>query len=838
MDHSGIQRFYEEKKPKLLSYMKNLLLSFSCFLLANAALAQSVQNVRGKIIDIETNHPLYGVKIEIHTSDSIQKYRSFTDDLGAFTINNVPVGKYDMVTKFMTYDDKMVTIEVNSGKETIVNLGMQESFTEIQEVVVNARKKGGIINEMATISAQQFSVEETNRYPGSRSDPARMASNFAGVQGADDSRNDIIIRGNSPLGVVWKIEGVDIPNPSHFSTAGSSGGPVSVLNNKILANSDFFMSAFPAEYGNSVSGIFDLKLRNGNNENHEFTGQFGLLGTELVAEGPINKAKRSSYLVMGRYSTLSMFQALGIKIGTDAVPVYGDGAIKLNWALKKGGTLSYFAIGGKSKIDILVSDQTEVSEELYGEGDRDQHFGTAMITSGLVFKKSLNEKTFVASTLAFSHDVSQSHHELLKRSVFDEAGIQKIKVDSIYPLMGYYFKTSKLSYYLSINHKLNRRNLIKTGINLDGIYVNQKDSVLNQDSINVYNYTTFNNRWDYKGTSLLAQPFVQWKYRITENMDFTAGVHVQYYSLSNSLSPVEPRLGWKYRMKKSQSISAGAGLHSQMQPLYTYTYHLLENPANEPHNQKMDFTKSLHSAVGYEKSFSKSFNVKSEVYYQYLYNIPVETHSSAFSMVNMGGGFQRFFPDTLENKGTGYNYGLEITVQKFFDKSFFFLFSGTLYDSKYRGSDKILRNTSYNGNFVTNLLAGKEFKLNEKNSITLGLKVTYAGGKRYGYVDLAKTQSANELIFSDSAFNSRQFREYFRMDAKINWKKNAKRVTHEIGVDLVNILGTKNLLSLAYAPNVGNPSAEPITQRYQLGFLPIFYYKIDFRGKPKTVLTN
>jgi hypothetical protein len=813
--------------------MKTLLLALAFLSFLPFAMAQPTQNVRGKVVDFETNYPLFGVKIEIFTSDSIKKYRAITDETGSFSIKDVPVGKHDLVAKMMTYNSKTVTIEVNSGKETIVNMGIQESFTEIEEVVVSARKNGQVINEMATISAQQFSVEETNRYPGSRADPARMASNFAGVQGADDSRNDIIIRGNSPLGVVWKVEGIDIPNPSHFATAGSSGGPVSVLNNKVLANSDFFMSAFPAEFGNSVSGIFDLKLRNGNNENHEFTGQFGLLGTELVAEGPMSKSKKSSYLVMGRYSTLSMFQTLGIKLGTDAVPVYGDGAIKLNWALKKGGSLSYFAIGGKSKIDILVSDQTEVTEELYGEGDRDQYFGTSMLTTGLVYKKSLNEKTFVASTLAYSHDESTSHHDFLIRSVYNDADVEKIRVDSLFPLMGYYFKTSKLSYYLAFNHKLNRRVLIKGGINLDGIYLNQKDSVLNQDSLNIGNYSTFNNRWDYKGTSVLIQPFIQWKYRITENMDFTAGLHMQYYSLSNSISPIEPRVGWKYKMKKGQSVSAGAGLHSQMQPLYTYTYHLPGNPADKPHNVNMDFTKSVHTGIGYEKSFSKSFNVKSEVYYQYLYNIPVEIRPSAFSMVNMGGGFQRFFPDTLENSGTGYNYGLEVTVQKFLDKSFFFLFSGTLYDSRYRGSDKVLRNTSYNGTYVTNLLAGKEFKLNEKNSITLGIKVTYAGGKRYGYVDLAKTQTANELIFRDSAFNSRQFREYFRMDAKINWKKNARRVTHEIGLDLVNVLGTQNLLSLTYAPNVANPSAEPIAERYQLGFLPIFYYKIDFRGKPK-----
>lgn len=822
--------------------MLKLLTLLCSILILPVCIAQPKQNVRGKVMDLETNYPLAGVKIEVLTADTTRQYRALTNANGEFTIQSVPVGKHLLSASLLAFDNRQITIEVNSGKETIIDIGLQESFLEQDEVVVTARKKGEVINEMATISARQFSVEETNRYAGSRSDPARMASNFAGVQGADDSRNDIIIRGNSPLGVVWKVEGIDIPNPNHFATAGSSGGPVSVLNNKILANSDFFMSAFPAEYGNSTSGIFDLKLRNGNNQNHEFTGQFGFLGTEFAAEGPLNREKKSSYLVMGRYSTLSLFKALGIQIGTDAVPVYGDAAFKFNWRLNKGGNLSFFAIGGKSAIAIKVSEQTEITDELYGEGDRDQYFGTSMLTSGLVYKKSLSEKTFLSSTLAYSGDESHSHHDFLIRSTYIDnssgAPVESISVDSIFPLMGYYYKTNKLSYYLAINHKINRRHLVKAGLNFDGIHVNQLDSVLNQDSLNAGNYSFFINRWDYKGISFLIQPFVQWKYRITEKMDFTAGIHSQYYSGSNSLSALEPRLGWKYAIKKDQVITAGTGLHSQMQPLYTYSYYLQNSTSKEGHNRNMDFTKSLHTGLGYEKSFTKSLNFKSEIYYQYLYNIPVEIHPSSFSMVNLGGGFQRFFPDTLENTGTGYNYGLEVTVQKFFDKSFFFLFSGTLYDSKYRGSDNVLRNTSYNGTFVTNLLAGKDFQINAKNVISAGLKITYAGGKRYGYVDLAKTQAANELIFRDSAFNERQFREYFRMDVKVNWKKNAKKVTHEIGLDLVNILGTVNILSLVYAPDPSDPMAEPIAEKPQLGFLPIFYYKIDFRGKSNSVPTN
>ena len=802
--------------------MKIFTLSF--FLFGVATLLSQTQTVRGKVFDSETNYPLIGVKLSIQVNET-DLLRVLSNADGEFEIKNVPIGKYSLEATYALYNPKSSTIEVGSGREVIVNVPMDEMIVLQKEVTVTGRKKGEVLNNMALLSAQQFSVSETNRYPGSRMDPARMASNFAGVGGSDDSRNDIVIRGNSPLGVLWRVEGVDIPNPNHFSISGSSGGPVSIINNKILGNSDFFMSAYPAEYGNSTAGVFDLKLRSGNNKKYEFTGQFGFLGTEFLAEGPMGNKGKASYLVMGRYSTLSLFEKLGIKIGTDAVPVYGDAAFKFNWVLKNNAQLSFFGIGGKSEIAIKISDQKKVTTDLYGDGDRDQYFGTSMYFSGLNYKKTLSEKTFFTATLAAAMEDQHTKHDYLKgRKIVGET----IEIDTIYNMLAYTFKIAKISGYTALTHKINTRHTLKGGINLDFMQLDQIDSVLvNLDSPDIYQV-----RWDYNGSAMLVQPFIQWKWRVNENMDVSAGLHAQYFSLSNSLSPAEPRIAMKYRMKGNQSISAGAGMHSQIQPIYTYTYD--RDASNNYYNKNMDFTRSLHTVFGYDKFFNKGFSIKTEAYYQHLYNVPVEVTPSSFSMINMGSGFSRIFANELQNTGTGFNYGLELTIQKYFDKSFFFLFSGTMYESKYKGSDNILRNTSFNGNYVANILVGKEFKISKNQVFGLGGKCTVAGGKRYGLVDVDKTDADKELFFKDSLFNDLQFADYFRVDFKISWRMDTKKISHEIGLDLVNILNTKNLLSLAYAPRLDpTDMSEPTAERTQLGFLPIFYYKIDFKAKSK-----
>lgn len=780
------------------------------------------QNIRGKVVDSESRYPIVGAKIKLTTQEG-ELLGAISDETGDFSILNVPVGKQILIISSIGYEGRELPVILTSGRELIVTIDLEEKGITGEEVLVSSQRKGEIINEMASVSAQSFSLEETNRYAGSRGDPARMISNYAGATGTDDSRNDLVIRGNSPLGIIYRIEGVSIPNPNHFAVAGSTGGPVSILNNKFLDNSDFFMSAFPAEYGNSTSGVFDLRVRSGNDLNHEFTGQFGLLGTELLFEGPLSKKSKASYLLLGRYSTLTLMDKIGIKYGTDAVPVYGDGAFKFNFPLNKGGQISLWGMAGTSAISILISDQIEKAQDAYGEQDRDQYFGSNMVVSGITYKKPINAKTFLKTTLSYARQGQYTDHRYILRTLDTITSTWNYQAEP-FNMMGYLYDIGTASAYASINHKINQKHLIKYGINVDAYHFNLVDSIRTNiaDSTSSFYY-----RWNYKSSKpeLLVQAFAQWRYKINQRFTLNAGVHSQYFTMSNSISPIEPRIGLKFAATEKSVLAFGAGMHSQIHPLYIYAYQLQGN--TEPHNLGIDFSRSIHTVLSYTTQFKKSMVFKTELYYQYLYNIPIETTPSAFSILNQGSGFSRFFPDTLKNTGTGSNVGIELTIQKYFDNSFFFMTTTSLYNSQYIGSDGIQRNTDFNGNYIFNLLAGKEYKVGkqDKNTLAIGLKVTYAGGKRYGTVNQEMTDSLKEIVFLDAGYNDKRFKDYFRFDAKINYTVNAKKITHEFGLDLVNLLGIKNILGLTYTPDTPTLTSE----RYQLGFLPVFYYKIDLK---------
>ncbi len=765
------------------------------------------QTIRGTVVDKQTQSPLPGAIISILNSDPLVVVS--TNELGKFRIDHVPLGRKQIKISFISYKEKAQTVVLTSGKETVLNIELEESVLQGEEVVITAEvDKTKTNNKMATVSSRVFSTEEANRYAGSRGDPARMAANFAGVSGANDSRNDIIVRGNSPLGVLWRLNGLDIPNPNHFGSMGSSGGPISILNNNTLDNSDFLTGAFPADYGNATAGVFDLKMRTGNNEKREFLGMVGFNGFELGTEGPFSKKKKNaSYMVNYRYSTLSVFKYLGLDFGTgSAVPQYQDITFKIDLPTKKVGKFSVWGIGGLSKAELLQSQQSK-DNNLYGYSGRNTSFKSNVGAGGISHTYLLNGTSYLKTNIGIT---GQSNYITSDR-VDTSANIQTVRPE--YRNESY---TTRYTANTTYNKKINSRNFINAGVYID-LY-----NTSYVDSVDTYG-TGFVTLRNYKGQTSLSRGFIQWKHHFSEKLSLNTGFTYQYLLLNKSKSP-EPRLGLKYEINKKQSVSFGAGLHSQVQPLYIYfaTANLGNGNVKET-NRNLDFTKAAHAVIAYDVNLFNSVRIKTELYYQYLYKIPVKSRSDYFSAANLGADFNSPNLDSLVSNGTGENYGFELTFEKFYSKGYYFLVTASLFESKYKGSDGVVRNTAFNGNYVFNALAGKEFKIKEKHIFALDVKFTYAGGKRYVPIDLPASILANEEIRNGSVAYQPQYDPYVRLDVKPSYKINTKRFTHEISVDIQNVTKHNNIFQQQYDLNT-----QKIKTDYQLKFFVIPQYRLTF----------
>ena len=251
------------------------------------------QTIKGTVIDKDSRRLLSGATISI-ADDSIQQ-AVVTNDNGDFILSNIPVGRHRLQCTYSGYENYITdNILVNSAKELELIIELEQRYQQQAEVIIKAvRNPKQPVNKLSVVSTRSFTPEETNRYAASVNDPSRMALSFPGVQPTRDARNDIIIRGNSAAVMLWRLEGIDIPNPNHFARKGSSGGGITIFSSSMLDNSDFSSGAFPAEYGDALSGVFDMRFRKGNKEKDQYTFKAGLIGIDFSAEGPFTKGQSS-----------------------------------------------------------------------------------------------------------------------------------------------------------------------------------------------------------------------------------------------------------------------------------------------------------------------------------------------------------------------------------------------------------------------------------------------------------------------------------------------------------------------------------------------------------------
>jgi hypothetical protein len=768
----------------------------------NFALSAQVltQTIRGTVIDKVSQTTLPGASVVLINSN--QLIGTTTDLDGNFKLLQIPVGTHTLRISFVGYKQiNIPNIVVNSGKEVVLIIPVEEDITQLSEIVVRPDvEKNQPINEMATVSTRTFSVEETRKFAAAVNDPARAAISFAGVVSADDGNNSISIRGNSPVGLLWRMEGVDIPNPNHFADVGSSGGGISILSSQLLANSDFSTGAFPAEYGNALAGVFDLNLRKGNNEKQEYTVQAGFLGLDLAAEGPFAKNYRGSYLINYRYSTLSVLSQLGVNVG-DAITNFQDVSYNIFLPTNKIGNFSLFGFGGLSDQNQKAEKDSTQWEEDYQRYNFNYFSNTG--ATGLKHAVTLNSNTFLQTTIV----LSGNNH-----------GFQNTRLDNDYnPQFNYKenYTTQKITISSVLNHKFNAKNSIRSGMYLNRYTYKLLNRHINPETDQIEEPL---NSAEYAPT---LQLFSQWNYRATDRLTVNTGLHFLYLN-DNSTYSVEPRVSMKYNLNNQQSLNLGYGLHSQMQPIGVYETQI-EQPdgsLTQP-NRNLGFNKAHHFVVGYDRSLTKYLRIKTETYYQQLFNVAVENDpTSPISSLVVEEGYATI---PMVNKGSGRNYGLELTIEQFLHNNLYFLLSGSLYNSEYKTLDNVWRNTRFNGKHALSFTAGKEYLWKKNRVFGLNLRTIYTGGFWSTPIDFEKSQETGETRYVESLAFTEQLPDYFRMDFRVSLKRNRPNSTTTLSLDLQNTTNNKNLGGQYYEPQSGE-----IKKWYMLPLLPILSYRIEF----------
>ncbi|HEY6502672.1 MAG TPA: TonB-dependent receptor [Chitinophagaceae bacterium] len=766
------------------------------------SLAQTfTQTIKGTVIDKDTRRTLAGATVFI-AEDSVQQ-TVLTNEAGNFTLSKIPVGRRRIQCTYSGYEDYITdNIILNSARELELVIELEQHYRQQSEVIVKAsRNPKQPVNKSSVVSTRSFTPEETQRYAASVNDPSRMAMSFPGVQPVRDARSDIIIRGNSAATMLWRLEGIDIPNPNHFARKGSSGGGITVFSSSMLDNSDFSTGGFPAEYGDALSGVFDMRFRKGNKDEDQYTFKASLIGLDFAAEGPFEKG-RSSYLVNFRYSTLGILNKLGFHLtGERENNTFQDLSFNLNFPSKNNRSVfNVWGIGGLSQEDYSAMEDVSEWDEYDDYAIYD--FNTNMAAAGAGHSLQIGKNGVLKTAVSV----------MGQRISFVDDTLNTSKTP--YTVNDELYKNTRLSFGIHYNTKLGTKLNWKTGLFVSRIGYSFTHSFYDY-TLDVYRNDVING----EGNTMQWQPYTQLSLKAGNKVTINAGLHYLYLAL-NKTSSVDPRFSLQYKINPNHTLSFATGLYGKTLPLGSYFY---EGPGNTYPNLDLDMMRSAHFIAAYDALLKKGWRFRIEGYLQKLTHIPVVNDvNRTFWLLNMIDGYAT---EPLVSKGTGKNIGADITIEKFFSKGLFVLTGFSIYNSTYQPLNGNTYNTQYNSHPAGSLTAGREWKWKKEKTFVVGGKMLYNGGVPITPLLLGAPVNSREPVIDESKAFTETVPAYFRMDARISLRKDKKKTAWMLALDIQNVLGVKNTDGLSYRYD---PSANQWIYNELSGFVPVISYQLDF----------
>ena len=724
-----LQRQNKTQMKKIVFWMAALAVALFLAMKVQAQDVQTVQTVRGQVCDVASGEPMVGVTITVENGITLG---TISDAEGNFVINNVPVGRHSVRATYIGYEPVLLKEQlVTSGKELVLNLKMTESLSTLQEVVVKPHvNKQMPLNEMAQVGARMFSVEEATRYAGGMADPARTASMFAGVA-TGGATNGISIHGNSPQMLQWRVEGVEVNNPNHFAEITEAGGGVfTSLNGTVLANSDFMTGAMPAEYGNALSGAFDMKMRVGNNTKHEHAIQVGTLGVDFASEGPLGKNTKASYLVNYRYSFLEIAKKLhAINMENETLD-YQDLSFKLNFPTVSAGTFAVWFTGLIDRYENKAPDPSEW-ETLWDQND--SWSNQKSWAGGLTHTYRFHSGGTLTSNVAFT-----GAYQKLGINDYDEL------MTKMPDMMG-----RSLSWNVVIStqhkHKFSSRYTMLNGFEHRHMQFNTWLDFIKEIGGPLYRV------YESDGNTGLTRLYTNHKVALTQRLSTVAGINLMWFNLNNQLL-VEPRISLQYKTSPSSTVSLAYALNSRKESTDTYFVKASPSPSQgggvetqnpttysnqtslpsmglKEANSSLGLTRSHHLSASFAQRLGENAMLKIEPYWQYVFDVPVELGTN-YSIIN----HNLFYQDrVLVNEGAGRNYGIDFTLERYLKDGLYGMLTATLFKSEYRDAQGEWHHSRHDRCYITNILGGKEWMTGKSHKNVFGIngRLTLMGGDRY-----------------------------------------------------------------------------------------------------------
>jgi hypothetical protein len=786
--------------------VKNFLLFFALIFLMTSSFAQELaQTVKGAITDRFTGAGISGANIKLTGNDGEKLVQS--DEKGLFNID-VPVGRYILTISHTAYESYAGELLVIAAHQSIIEIQLTPGVTVLEEVSVS-----GAVPLDDIPGLRSLSIEKTLRIPANFLDPVRAITSYPGVVATNDQSNTLMVHGNSPNGLLWRLNGLDIVNPNHLANAGTlsdmpvaNGGGVNILSAQMLDRTDFYLGALPANYGNATAGVIDMSLKRGNKDDHQFTGQASLIGLDFAAEGPFGKKHNNSFLANYRYSTVGLLSAMGVDFGGEAI-TFQDFSFNTTFNQKNGGVVSLFGLGGISKNEFNAKDTVDREE------DKDWFnidYEAATYVVGATYTVPFSNESKFSAGLSFSSTEQRRNSNI----PFDE--------NSSLTVGRYVFERNLFSGFLRYSKRIGEKTMLEIGTNVSNTADDLRKTQVPLRAIFNPQGCTICPDYSMIGdvSSFLFQPYLTLHMAFSSNAGMMAGFRYVSYSYSTNSSNVktidgnaEPRVSLYVHPSPRSSVDLAYSLSSQAQLPFTLI---------GAGNKTLGLTRSHQVNLSYRAATLSGLEFMSRIFYQQLFDVPVGQLSDGyFSTLNL---IEDNVPDYLIQEGTGQNYGIDLSIEKSFQKQHYFLFGGSYYNSSYTTFDDITYDTRFNGNYTINAVYGKEWtKASKHRTIGVNTRLLYLGGLREHAVDEQASADAYETVYDYTNPFSEKLADYFRIDLRVSFRKNKPGYTRTFAIDIQNVLGTENEAYHKY-----EFSQQKVITKYQLGLIPVIVYRIDF----------